>query len=102
MSLKPMSLSTALPCARHDRLTNANSLGEHLMPFPQRSRKTPPDTRPWRRVHPFLVTLSIGLTLLFIPSLARATDDGVNVLTFHGDNARLGWNAHEMKLTPSN
>lgn len=29
-------------------------------------------------------------------------NDGVNMFTAHGDNYRLGWNAHETQLTPAN
>jgi hypothetical protein len=39
-----------------------------------------------------------------LPALVSATkmNDGVNMLTAHGDNYRLGWNPHETQLTPAN
>ncbi len=46
-----------------------------------------------------------GLVLcVLLPSsllTAKATAQGVNILTFHGNEARLGWNAQETQLTPS-
>src|SRR5204863_8314374 len=43
------------------------------------------------------ILVLLSLTLLPQGALAQ----GVNVLTFHGDSARLGWNAKETKLSHS-
>src|SRR5690242_19668996 len=32
----------------------------------------------------------------------HATPGGVDILTYHGDNLRTGWNRHETVLTPAN
>ncbi len=59
----------------------------------------PMRTRPalkWRRfAGACLLTMAGGLTAA-LPASAQ----GVDVLTFHYDNARLGWNAQETRLTP--
>ena len=44
--------------------------------------------------------LSVCLLAAGGPGAARAGAQGVSITTFHGDNARLGWNNRETALTP--
>jgi hypothetical protein len=46
-------------------------------------------------------SLSLLLCGLALSAARRVSGQGVNVLTFHYDNARLGWNRAETQLTPA-
>src|SRR5436309_6418150 len=66
------------------------------------SRRPALNDREFRGFAPVTVRAPVWLIGLALLAAARAAwCGGVDVLTFHGDRARLGWNRKERLLTPA-